>query len=177
MGAGELLRWLAVLAVAGAVTLGVLHGPALVDWGKGLFADKPHPVGATVHVAGSTYHPALDVRVDRVDMVDTRATVGLKPGQRAVAVRLRITDPGSSPWRLGSGTSVRLRDQLGVVHRSAPDLRTAGLTRLPTATTVRAGASVEGYVVFALPRNRTPWQVEVRLAPEGEGALVWALPR
>jgi hypothetical protein len=174
MGVRELLGWLVVILLAGLVGVGALHHQELLDRGKALFGgDRSHHLGATVHVAASSYHPALDVRVDRVARVPaTRSGVRVA----AVAARVRIENAGPRAWNLGSGTSVRLLDEIGADHAPADGVRTA-LTRFPRAATVAAGGVVEGYVVFAVPRDRDPWQVRIRLAPTGEGTLVWELPR
>lgn len=173
MGTRELAKWLGVVLIAVAVGIGALNGRHLADWGKGLFVQQPNAVGATIHVAASTYHPALDVSVDRVD--DIRAT-GLAPGQHAVAVRVRIANVSGSAWRLGPDTSMRLYDSLGLAYAPTGRART-DLNRLPTRLMVPAHGATEGYVVFTLPQGRSAWKVSVRLAPTGEGALVWELPR
>jgi hypothetical protein len=68
-------------------------------------------------------------------------------------------------------------DSIGVVHGAASHARPVGIRAFPVDEAVRAHGAAEGYVVFALPRDRRPWKVTVRLAPSGEGELVWALPR
>jgi hypothetical protein len=167
----ELVAWAVALAVLAVLAVSAPHAPQVVGWVRGLVTDPAHELGGTVRVAASTYHPELDVRVDRV--TDVRAA-GLARGERAVAVRIRLVDVGDEPWRTAA-VRVRLVDSLGVSHGVASPVRPVGVRMLPASAVLRTGSAAEGYVVFAVPDDREPWKVVVRLAPP-EDELVWALP-
>ena len=106
------------------------------------------------------------LRVTALRVVNTRPVAGAQrplPGNRLVAVDVRIQNLGDRPWSLSSsGTSMSVVDAAGERYPwSAPRRIVAGRV-LPPKSVVRPQQEIEGWVVFELPKRSSVEEVSLK---------------
>jgi hypothetical protein len=168
------MQLLVAAALIAAVITGLPHLPQLVDWGRGLVPqDAPTRVGDAVPIAGSLYHPPMDVTVGAPVPVRLRSGAGAKAGDRLIAVRLELRNNGEEAWTFPSGRVVVV-DSIGFSHTADTVKRSIAAGRLlPAAVRVRPSKAVTGFLAFSLPKDTGVKEVRITLAGSEE-AVVWS---
>jgi hypothetical protein len=166
----------AVVAVAFQLDLPAKLGHLSSQAAQTLVAPT-QPIGQSVQVPAMGSRPSLQVTAGTP--VFTRSTVdGVRPqpGERLVAVPLRIQNTGDTVWTSNSDLRTEVSDQAGVGYSSDPAYATVGAgTALPATIRLRAGRVTSGFVVFEVPSGTRIEKVRVTVGPGLAKLLRWSV--
>ena len=132
-------------------------------------------LGKTISVDGNDARPALAISALRVRPTRVGPRVfRAQPGNRLVAVDLRLKNQGDQAWNL-SATSLVIVDKNGLrYHPAALQRDVPGV--LSSAAIVGPARDVKGLILFEVPRRAAVAEVTMSVGPGLPRRLRWHVP-
>lgn len=139
--------------------------------------DAPSQLGDMVAVAAVDGRPALEFTVRSVTVTEASGPgVRAGKGNRLMAVSVRIVNTGERDWRLRGETKFSLTDYQYRTYSPVVGLGQVTVGNvLPARVKLGPGKTIEGVVVFAVPRRADLRSVIVRVGPGSPEMISWPI--
>jgi hypothetical protein len=156
----------------------VFLAPVIAERGAGeIQLSATHSTsGQAVRLDATSFRPEVEASADRpVPAVQGTPRVAPPPGTRLVAVHVRLHNVGRTAWISPPNTAFGAADSGTAPPGRILVHRLEAGPAYPERTRLRPGESVEGYVVFALPRRAHLTEVSVQLSAIPGDAVIWSV--